>query len=261
MGVEKIHACPNHCIFFRGDTFKSQDKCPRCGASRYKNNDLYNGEEASTGNKRKKGGKKVVQDSQCPEDDTPFGNDEKQRRIPALVMWYLPVVNRLRRMFPSPKEVVLMTWWDDECTVGDDEIAHPGDGTQWQRFDDKHKEFSADPRNIQFGLSTDGMNPFNERTSDHNTWPVILTMYNILTWLCQKRKYLLTILIQGLKQVGIDIDMFLEPLMQEIERLWRHREPMYDAFRKDFICRAMIFITTNDYPVLFALSRQIKGKT
>jgi hypothetical protein len=87
-------------------------------------------------------------------------------------------------------------------------------------------------------------------------------MYNIPTWLCQKRKYLLlTILIQGSKQLGIDIDVFLEPLMQEMERLWRHGGPMYDAFRKeDFICRAMIFVTTNDYPTLFALSGQMKGK-
>ena len=74
------------------------------------------------------------------------------------------------------------------------------------------------------------MNPFNERMSDHNTWPVILTMYNIPTWLCQKRKYLLTILIFGPKQLGINIDVFLEPLMQEMERLWRHGEPMYAAF-------------------------------
>ena len=37
---------------------------------------------------------------------------------------------------------------------------------------------------------------------------------------------------------------------------------MYDVFRKeDFICRAIIFVTTNDYPALFALSGQIKGKT
>ena len=50
--------------------------------------------------------------------------------------------------------------------------------------------------------------------------------------------------------------------MQEMERLWRHGEQMYDAFRKEnFICRAMIFVTTNDYPTLFALSGQIKGKT
>ena len=106
------------------------------------------------------------------------------------------------------------------------------------------------------------MNPFDERMSDHNTWPVILTMYNIQTWLCQKRKYLLlTILIYNPKQSGIDIDMFLEPLMQEMEKLWRHGEPIYDAFQKeDFICRAIIFVITNDYPTLFALSGQIKGK-
>jgi hypothetical protein len=107
------------------------------------------------------------------------------------------------------------------------------------------------------------MNPFHKGMSDHITWLVILTMYNIPTWLCQKRKYLLlAILIQGPKQLGIDIDMFLKLLMQEMERLWRHGESMYDAFRKeDFICRAMIFVTTNDYLALFALSRQIKGKT
>ena len=50
-----------------------------------------------------------------------------------------------------------------------------------------------------------------------------------------------------------------EPLMQEMERLWRHGEQMYDAFLKeDFICRAIIFVTTNDYSMLFALSGQIK---
>jgi hypothetical protein len=39
------------------------------------------------GKKRnKKCVKKVVQESQPPE-DTPLGNDAKQRRIPALVMW------------------------------------------------------------------------------------------------------------------------------------------------------------------------------
>lgn len=37
---------------------------------------------------------------------------------------------------------------------------------------------------------------------------------------------------------------------------------MYDAFQKEeFICRAIIVVTTNDYPALFALSGQFKGKT
>jgi hypothetical protein len=56
--------------------------------------------------------------------------------------------------------------------------------------------------------------------------------------------------------------VFLEPLMQEMERLWRYGEAMYNAFwKEDFICRAMIFVTTNNYPTLFALYGQIKGKT
>jgi hypothetical protein len=135
-------------------------------------------------NKRnKKGVKKAVQESQPPE-DTPLGNHARQRRIPALVMWYLPVTNRLRRMFLNPKEDALMTWWDDERKVDDDKIAHPGDGRQWKDFDVNHKDFSQDPMNVRFALSTDGMNLFNERMSDHSTWPVILTMYNIPTYLC-----------------------------------------------------------------------------
>ena len=121
-------------------------------------------------------------------------------------MWYLTVIDRLRRIFLNPKEAALMTWWDDERMVDDDKIAHLADCSQWQRFDEKHKEFSDDPRNVRFDLSTNGMNPFNERTNDHSIWPVILTMYNIPPWLYQKRKYLLlTILILGQKQVGIDM--------------------------------------------------------
>ena len=27
MGVERIHVCPNHCILYRGDTFRDLDKC------------------------------------------------------------------------------------------------------------------------------------------------------------------------------------------------------------------------------------------
>ena len=156
MGAEKIDACPNHYILFRGDTFKDLDKCPWCGASRYKNNDLYNHGESSTGNKRnKKGAKKVVQESQPPEDTT-LGNDAKKRKIPTLVMWYLPVTDCLRRIFMNPKEAALMTWWDIERNVDDDVIAHPADASQWQDFDMNNPLFSSDPRNVRFALSTDG---------------------------------------------------------------------------------------------------------
>jgi hypothetical protein len=64
------------------------------------------------------------------------------------------------------------------------------------------------------------MNPFGENRFVHSTWPVILVMYNILTWMCHKRKYLmLSILIQGPKQAGTDIDVFLEQLMEDMAKL------------------------------------------
>jgi hypothetical protein len=89
----------------------------------------------------------------------------------------------------------------------------------------------VESRNIRFDLSTDGMNPFGGKRTVHSTWPVILTMYNILTWLCHKRKYLmLSILIQGPKQAGIDIDVFLEPLMEDMTKLLNEGVCMWDQY-------------------------------
>jgi len=70
----------------------------------------------------------------------------------------------------------------------------------------------------------------------------------------QKRKYLLlTVLISRPRQPGVDIDVFLEPLMQEMQNLWEG-VAMWDEFcKEDFTLNAMIFVTINDYPVLFAL--------
>jgi hypothetical protein len=84
----------------------------------------------------------------------------------------------------------------------------------------QYKVFGSESRNIRFALSTDGMNPFGENRTVHSTWPVILTMYNLPTWLCHKRKYpMLSILIQGPKQAGINIDMFLEQLLEDMPKL------------------------------------------
>jgi hypothetical protein len=64
------------------------------------------------------------------------------------------------------------------------------------------------------------MNPFGESRTVHSTCLVILVIYNIPTWLCHKRKYLmLSILIQGPKEQGINIDVFMEPLMEDMVKL------------------------------------------
>jgi hypothetical protein len=63
LDVEKIHACRNHCILYRGDDYKDLESCPKCNASRYKTNKDYREDECvayvSKGKKRKKAQKKL----------------------------------------------------------------------------------------------------------------------------------------------------------------------------------------------------------
>jgi hypothetical protein len=112
------------------------------------------------------------------------------RKIPALVMWYLPVIDHLKHVFSNPTDAELVRWHFEKCRKINEEIRHPADGTQWKIFDLQYKPFRSETRNIMSALSTDGMNPFGENRTMHNTWPVILAMYNLPTWLCHKKSTL-----------------------------------------------------------------------
>jgi hypothetical protein len=86
----------------------------------------------------------------------------------------------------------------------------------------KIQNFAREARNIRFGLSTDGFNPFGEFSSDHSTWPVTLCMFNLPGWMCMKRKFIMmSVLIQGPKQPGNDINVYLRPLVDELLLLWK----------------------------------------
>ena len=104
MGVERIHACPNHCILYRGDTFRDLKKCPVCSASRCKNNARYYGDDNQDPTNVNKG----KNNASVEPDDATLGISEKQSRISAMVMWYLPVGDRLRRFFSNPKDAELI---------------------------------------------------------------------------------------------------------------------------------------------------------
>jgi len=120
-------------------------------------NDICNEDCASNGKKRKKGTKTKEHDH-TKETDACLGLDESKRRITALVMWYLNPIDRLRRMFANPVLSRLMVWWFFEWTRDEEKLDHPADGSQWKHFDDMYPEFTKDPRNVRFALSTDGMN-------------------------------------------------------------------------------------------------------
>jgi hypothetical protein len=100
-------------------------------------------------------------------------------------------------------------------------LRHPADGSQWRSIDREFLKFAEDARNLRFALSTDGMNPFEEQSSSHSTWPVTLSIYNLPPWLCMKWKFfMMPVLIQGPKQPGNNIDVHLRPLVEELLELW-----------------------------------------
>jgi hypothetical protein len=90
-----------------------------------------------------------------------------------------------------------------------------------------------------------------------------MCIYNLHAWLCHKRKYLLlTILISGPKQAGIDIDVFLEPLMEDMQKLWEHGVNVWDEYKKEhFNLKAIIFFMINDNPTRLTLTWQVKRET
>jgi hypothetical protein len=111
-------------------------------------------------------------------------------------------------------------------------------------------------------LKTDRLNLYGKLSSLHNTWPFILSIYNLPLWLCQKlRNLLLTMLISRLKQPSFDIDVFLEPFMDDMKVLWEGVEIIDGSLRKKFTLKAIIFVSITDYAGLFSLSGHIKGKT
>ncbi|XP_021718775.1 uncharacterized protein LOC110686459 [Chenopodium quinoa] len=105
-------------------------------------------------------------------------------------------------------------------------MRHPADSCAWKEFDERHYDFSKDPRNVRLGLSSDGFNPF------------------------------------GPKGLGNDIDVFLEPLIDELEILWKVGVETYDASRcETFTLHAALIYTIDDFPAYGNLSGwPTKGK-
>jgi len=221
--IEKIHACPNDCVLYRGE-YEAMHVCPKCGVSRYKRKDQ----------------------------DSDEGN---QGRAPSKAVWYFPILPRFKRLFANPKDAKLLRWHEEE-RKRDGKLRHPADSPQWRNIDTEFTEFGGESRNLRLGVSTDGMSPFGSMSSQHSTWPVLICIYNLPPWLCMKRRYIMmSLLIQGPRQPGNDIDVYLAPLIEDLQKLWRDGVRVWDAYGKEhFKLRAMVFCTINDFPAYGNLS-------
>jgi hypothetical protein len=125
LGVDKIHACLNHCILYRKE-HELKMKCLVSGVSLYKRS--YNHVYADTMKKKNKKNTIIGPESVDDENDSD-NEDNKKRRIPALVMRYLLVIDSLKHVFSNPWDVELVCWHSKKRRKNNGEIRHPADGT------------------------------------------------------------------------------------------------------------------------------------
>ncbi|XP_056683319.1 uncharacterized protein [Spinacia oleracea] len=190
----------------------------------------------------------------CPECNV---SRYKKKGVPAKVLWYFPIVPRLRRLFSSPEDAKNLTWHANGRKKYDDGmLRHPADCPQWIKINTDFPDFAREDRNLRLALATDGMNPFGGQSSSYSVWPVIMVIYNLPPELCMKRKYMMmSMLISGPKQPGNDIDVYLAPLIEDLKMLWDTGVEVFDAScNENFTLRAMVYGTINDFPAYRNLS-------
>lgn len=227
----KIHACPKDCMLFRGEHAK-KDVCHVCESSRWK----------------------VVKENA-------LSCKPKGKRKPAKVLRYFPLIPRIQRLFSTTKTSDDMRW-HEEARTKDGKLRHPADGEAWKNFNDRHPEFAKDARNVRIGLASDGFNPFGNQNLKHSTWPVMLVPYNLPPWICMKQtSFMLSMIIPGPDSPGNDIDVYLQPLIDELLILWDGVETFDASSRKEFHLRAALLWTINDFPALAYLSGWSTGGT
>ena len=62
----------------------------------------------------------------------------RKKRSAAKVMWYFPIIPRLKRLFATTKTTKLMRWHAED-RVNDGKLWHPADGAQWRAINHSYK--------------------------------------------------------------------------------------------------------------------------
>ena len=147
-----------------------------------------------------------------------------------------------------------MRWHAEHSTDG--EIRHPSDAKAWKHFQSKYPDFAYERRNVYLGLCTDGFSPFGKSGRQYSLWPVILTPYNLPPNLCLRREFLfLSILVPGPEHPKRSLDVFLQPLIYELQQLWAQGAETYDvSCKENFQMRAVLMWTISDFPAYGMLS-------
>jgi hypothetical protein len=93
-------------------------------------------------------------------------------------------------------------------------------------------------------MSTDGMNLLMNNNT-HSTWRIVLTIFNLPPWLCNKWKYsILSGLILGPYQPENDIDTYFRTLIEDLKVLWyKYGVEVWDEYKREYFqLQAILFV-------------------
>nr|XP_016453702.1 PREDICTED: uncharacterized protein LOC107778035 [Nicotiana tabacum] len=169
--------------------------------------------------------------------------NSKKKKVPVKAMHYLPLIPRLKR----PPGI----------------LCHPSDGEAWKHFDRLFPNSASEPRNIRLGLCADGFTPFSVSATPYSCWPMFVTPYNLPPELCMTSPYLfLTCIVPGPRNPKSLIDVYMQPLIDELKLLWHEGVETYDiSTKQNFRLHAALIWTINDFPAYGMLSGwSIAGK-
>ena len=173
----------------------------------------------------------------------------------------------------SSKRLSKLNVWHHFHKSEDGKMRHTAVSPQWNFVHTElepeagNNKFGKDPRDIHLGLALDGMNPYAEKRSTQSLTPVIVFNYNLPPWMVTKKYFVMLCLLIPTKVslTGSNIDVFIQPLVDELQQLWRRTcVPTRDARAAlgmpIFNLRAVLMWTLHDFPTYGLISGQtIKG--
>ncbi|XP_071741395.1 uncharacterized protein [Rutidosis leptorrhynchoides] len=152
--------------------------------------------------------------------------DYKAKKVGAKVLHYFPLIPRLQRLFMSSKTAGSMRWHEESRTK-DGRLRHPADSPAWKTFDYENKEFAKEPRNVRLGLASDRFNLFGNMSVSHSN----------------------------------NIDVYMQPLVDELKELWDTGVNTYDASTKSYFTLRASLLWTNVCDSLIGTLMNIDGNT
>ena len=96
----------------------------------------------------------------------------------------------------------------------------------------------------------------------YSIWPVIVFPYNLPLNMCMRKEYnFLTLMVPGPYSLGKCLDVYMRPLIDELQGLWENGLPTFDRHgQTSFMMKAAVIWTISDYPAYGMFSgQQTKG--